>query len=186
MKSDATDNRRLKSQFFALIILAILPISMIASNGIRAFQGILTDTIGAGSDFGSSQNELEQAMAIRVVAAEGKSVPGAAKVIETTFGGRSEDNSRLKFGVYDPLGEFAHDVRLKLRHVYVSWASFDVVKLEKLLTDLENTGFEILLTVEPWPKKSGNGELLSSILAGEYDSEIDRVATVLNRLHGPV
>lgn len=79
-----------------------------------------------------------------------------------------------------------NDLRLKLRHVYVSWASFDVVKLEKSLTDLENTGFEILLTVEPWPKKSGNGELLSSILAGVYDSEIDRVATVLNRLHGPV
>ncbi len=188
MKSNATHNRRLLSQFFALMILAILPISMIASNGTRAFQGILTGLGETGSDInvGPSGNDSEQGIAIRVVASAGVGAPRTAGVFATADAGQSEDASLLKFGVYDPLGEFGQDLKLKLRHVYVSWASFDVVKLAKSLTDLESKGFEILLTIEPWPTATAKGELLPSILAGEYDSIIDQIATVLNGLHGPV
>ena len=186
MKSNATHNRRLIFQFFALMFLAVLPISMIAANGIKAFQGILAGTVGARSNHDSSQNESEHGMAFRIVAKEGPAVPPAVRVFENTQAGRQDVDPMLKYGVYDPLGEFDQDIGLKLRHVYVSWASFDVAKLKNSLTRLESNGFEVLLTIEPWPTKGAAGELLPSILSGEYDSVIDQIATVLSGLQGPV
>lgn len=186
MKSKITHNRRLIFQFLALTILAVLPISMIVANGMRAFQGIMTGAARAGSKPDSSQNESEPGMAFRMVARDSSAALPDARVFENTQADVQEVGSMLKYGVYDPLGEFDQDIGLKLRHVYVSWASFDAAKLKNSLTGLESHGFEVLLTIEPWPKKDATRELLPSILASEYDSAIDQLATVLSGLQGPV
>ena len=166
--------------------LTILPITMITANGIKAFQGILTCAWGATSNYNSLHNEPDQGIAFRVVATEDGDGKSASKEFKTSPDGKRNDDSMLKYGVYDPHGTFDQDFGLKLRHVYVSWASFEVGKLKTILTSLENNGFEVLLTIEPWPKKGAQSELLSSIVAGEYDAVINQLAAVLSGLKGPV
>ncbi|WP_147869121.1 glycoside hydrolase family 26 protein [Stieleria maiorica] len=179
MKND----NRLAMQFVSLVALAVLPVSMIAVNGARAFYGILAEPrgeVGAGGD-SAAQSGGVGAIALNL----NKSTDGGP-VVPANSQPLPDGDDSLIFGVYDPDGEFDRDHSLRLRHVYVSWADFDPGELRQSLVAKESRGFRILLTIEPWPIAGRGDDLLASILSGSYDQTLKDLAGVLNSLKGPV
>ena len=162
MKLKKRTDRRFLVQLSAIGLLIVLPVLMIAINGIDAIQAILRPAGGQGD-----------------VATDGSEVP----FVKAGAGTRSE---KLRFGVYDPSGVFAGESNLRLRHVYVSWAAFNSEELAERLKSLERQGFEPLLTIEPWPKPGVDRPLLTAIANGEYDRIIDDLAASLHEVNGPV
>ena len=155
-------NRRLQSQLCLLCALIVLPVSMIAINGSRAVQAILNSANPRGSE---RDSRFE--------------VPA-----EEVSGSRA--SRRLRFGVYDPQDVFRDDKDLMIRHVYVSWSDFEADRLEAHLASLSQNGFEILLTIEPWPKADITGLLLPAIAEGKYDAVIDELAGAMNAVSSPI
>lgn len=152
-------NRRLAGQIVTACLLTLLPIAMIAMNGTRTLFAILTPVENAPSK-------------VAEVAVARPAIPTRT--------------APLKFGVYDPAGEFAADKMLAVRHVYVSWADFDKAKLATDLRQLEQQGYQPLLTIEPWPRADLQSPLLPDIEAGKYDAIIDDLTHILNELQRPV
>ncbi|WP_419581093.1 glycoside hydrolase family 26 protein [Stieleria magnilauensis] len=179
MKND----KRLAMQFVSLVVLAVLPISMIAVNGARAFYGILAEPSGGNRDTGDSMHEDE---GTDTIALDLRAAPSGPSADTISAEANAEGEDSLIFGVYDPDGEFERDRSLRLRHVYVSWADFDRSKLRQSLVAMENRGFQILLTIEPWPIAGRGDDLLASILAGGYDETLNDLARILDSLNGPV
>jgi integrase/recombinase XerD len=180
MKLHATNDRRLFMQVACLAFLTILPISMIALNGARAFYGILGFT--SEVDLNNRQDataagDLDEGIPLRLVttALQDDDSAAASSGQKSRDGNTDGGGGMLKYGVYDPNGDFDRDTALRLRHVYVSWASFDRDQLHDSLKDLEKRGFEVLLTIEPWPTQSDKSKLLPAIVAGAYDSIIDEL-----------
>lgn len=155
-------NHRLACQLIVLCVLIVLPVSMIAINGRRAVQAILNSDKPQGSEDAAHAE----------VPADDRS---GSRVSRT-----------LQFGVYDPQGVFPDDKELTIRHLYVSWSDFEPDRLAKQLSSLSHKGFEILLTVEPWPKADIAGPLLPAITEGKYDAVIDQVAGAMSSVSSPI
>ena len=162
MKPHKTIDRRFLSQVILLAALTVLPIIMISVNGTAAVRAILAEPESASDSAGA-------------VSGDRGATPHAA-------GGAAP----IRFGVFDPSGTFAADKELALRHIYISWSSFDPAELSHTLKELEQQGYDPLLTIEPWPGEGQTGELLPEILRGTYDRNINQIAAVLNDLEGPV
>jgi beta-mannanase len=183
MKSIEANDRRLVVQGVSLCILILLPFAMIAVNGSKAFYGILSNSVVRGV-----ADDVSEEVPLRLGTEGPKGTSGADEVVRLVDSPalKDERDNSMLFGVYDPSGEFEHDRSLRLRHVYVSWASFDRVKLTQLLNGIESRGHEVMVTIEPWPVKGGKTDLLPAILAGGYDRVIDELAEILSSLNGPV
>ncbi|MCB0321696.1 MAG: hypothetical protein KDD60_12290 [Bdellovibrionales bacterium] len=168
-------------------MLTLLPFTMIAMNGSKAFYGILASSVGRGSER-LVVDDYSEELPLRLSTEVTNGDPGAddASELDTSPAPKGEHDNSLVFGVYDPKEEFEQDSSLRLRHIYVSWAAFDRLKLSQLLNEIESRGLEVLLTIEPWPIKSEKTDLLPAILAGDYDSVIDDLAEILSSLNGPV
>lgn len=155
-------DRRYLCQLTVLGLLTALPVTMIAINGIDAIHAIL------------KPGELQDH------ATNGHPDSTSNKA------GEEMVHQKLRFGVYDPSGVFAGDRNLKLRHIFVSWTAFDRKELAEALISLERQEFDILLTIEPWPKPGVEGPLLPEIARGHYDNIVDDLADILRKLTGPV
>ena len=109
-------DRRFLLQLSVLGLLVVLPVTMIAINGIDAMHGILMP-VGEQGDIAAGEREVT-----------------LVKASDGTGG------EKRRFGVYDPSGVFAGESDLKIRHVYVSWVAFDSKELADTLTSLERQG----------------------------------------------
>ncbi|PAY20558.1 hypothetical protein CKO51_05800 [Rhodopirellula sp. SM50] len=179
MKND----RRLAVQFASLVVLAVLPFSMIAVNGARAFYGILAEPSGKTRD---ARDDAHESDGTDVIALNLNAATSEVPVDSISAEEIPEGDDTLIFGVYDPDGEFERDHSLRLRHVYVSWADFDRNTLRRSLAAMESRGFQILLTIEPWPIPGRGDDLLTAILSGGYDQTLEELAGILDSLNGPV
>lgn len=185
-------DRRFLQQFGLLLFLIVLPVTMIAFNGVDAVRALwMTDggRIGMAEDRpelkGSEDGHVDVYDVSGVIAeADESSVLAAesmpAQANDQTLG------KHLRFGVYDPRDEFAGDNKLSIRHLYISWAAFDSQRLADSLVSLERNRFEPLLTIEPWAKAGSHQPLLPAILSGQYDDIIDELVEILGQLKGPV
>src|SRR5688572_21120054 len=162
MKPHKSIDSRIVQQILLLGVLTVLPLIMIGFSGAAAMRSLL-----------AGPPEHEQ-----------KSV-APATVVEATV--QSRPREYLQFGVYDPAGVFADEPELSIRHVYLSWVSFDADELAERLSALAEQGVQPFITVEPWPMDGEkNGELLRRVASGDYDPIIDRFARTLRGLTGPV
>lgn len=155
-------NSRLVSQFTVAAALFVLPVTMIALNGSSAIQAILR------TDAGSESPESGQAE------------------VRTSESTEVNHASRKRFGAYDPHGVFTGEQDLSIRHLFMSWSDFESETLKTEMQSLCREGFEILLTIEPWPKAGLDTPLLPSIVAGHYDDVIDEIVTMLRGVPGRI
>lgn len=141
----------------SITLMSLLPVAMIMTNGIVALRSILY-TPSLDHTLGSELNET----------------------LSQTEG------QTIKFGVYDPYDTFDGEQLFQLRHVYVPWNQLASHDLKGTLQNLVDQGFEPLVTIEPLPLDNESKDLLSSILAGDYDGVIKELATSLQGLKGPI
>lgn len=193
MKFLATSDRRLVTQLGALAVLVLLPLSMLAFNGLNAIRGILADGEDSHSRAEQSPDsadlDLSDEIALPVALASRSAGEKTRAPSSDVAREESQEDYRvhaMQFGVFDPRGEFDDDSELKLRHVYVSWADFDAAELYARAKKIEMRGGNLLLTIEPWPINEDKVNLLSSITGSKYNDVIDELAGVLSKLRGPV
>jgi hypothetical protein len=162
MKPRNSIDSRIIQQVVLLGFLAALPIIMVGLSGAAAVRSLFA---------GPAENERH----------------AAASASAVNAGSPSRPQEILRFGVYDPAAVFADEPHLAIRHLYVSWASFNTNELAANLRALSEREFTPLVTIEPWPEDGeSKSELLCSVTTGDYDHTIDRIAEALRWLPGPV
>lgn len=87
----------------------------------------------------------------------------------------------IRFGVYDPHGDFGDESMIALEHLYVPWEDVDLSLLPVADAYAHERHRDIMITVEPWSWSStwhfNSVELLDGILAGKYDPNIATVCS---------
>jgi endoglucanase len=155
------NDKRLRQQIIAVGILTILPIATVSLNGIAAVRALFASDVSPSTrveaDRGVDSRPTDSNMALD-----------------------------LTFGVYDPAGAFSDDRDFGIRHEYVSWIAFDPAKLSRTVQEFNRKQAQLFLTVEPWPVEGRTKTLLSDVVDGLYDVQIDRLATALEQSKGPV
>lgn len=114
----------------------------------------------------------------------------AVKAQPATPGNASEDRSRILLGVYDPQGEFAESSSVNIEHIFVYWQALDKQALRRTLSDAQERGRAMIVTVEPYTKapdwRDGGEHLFADITAGLFDKEIDTLCGELTAFNGPL
>lgn len=165
MKADNQSNpgdKRLVWQLILATLLVAFPVIMIVVNGSKAIQGILWDQ-GIAADYPAA---------------------GSGQVPTTANAGFSE-GSHPFFGIYDPEKQFRNDTLIDAEHIYFSWLEFNDSLLVEKLMEIGSRGRTPIITIEPWTKNDPD-QLMSGIIAGHYDNEINRIGRCLNRLKSPM
>jgi beta-mannanase len=96
----------------------------------------------------------------------------------------------IKFGVYDPHGDFSEESRVSIEHIFMTWEDVDLSSLPAVDAYVRARGRTLMITVEPWSWASdwqlSPVELLLGIQAGAYDINIASVCSAISRLQSPI
>ncbi len=99
------------------------------------------------------------------------------------------DNS-IAFGAYDPHGDFSDDANVSIEHLFLPWEDVDLSTLVLADEYALERGRSLMITVEPWSWsvdwRVTPDELLTGILAGSYDANIEAVCAATAELKSPV
>jgi beta-mannanase len=190
MKLLEIDDNRLFAQLVSLLVLVLLPITMITFNGFTAIRGVM-GMMAYRTEDGRQHTEncfrANWALAVNASQRVESHTEEATASKSITRESLKDSTACVQFGVFDPQAEFAEDRNLRLRHVYVSWCEYQASELTSQLAALEASGYQILLTIEPWSRDaSGEDTLLQSVIDGQYDDIIRGLAQVLDQIKGPV
>ncbi len=81
------------------------------------------------------------------------------------------------FGLHDPMHSLTNDPAVSAEHIFVDFGQVQSGELNRLLHEVFSRNHEVILTVEPWRDLSGipDSSVLLNILAGKYDSIINRI-----------
>lgn len=161
MKSPNSNDKLARRQILLLFALCVLPAAMIVINGTGAVRSLFA----RGPRDTSAVDRAD---------------------IDTTKRTDSYRAKPLKFGIYDPGSEFDKNDDFSIRHLYVSWSTFDADQLSAQLHSMTKSGFQPLLTIEPWPSYDDKVQLLLNVSGGKYDETIDRIAKTLAGIEGEV
>jgi beta-mannanase len=92
----------------------------------------------------------------------------------------------VKFGVYDPAGDFQNDSTPSMEHLFLPWEDIDLSTLAAADAYARARGRTVLITVEPWSwdqsKRVGSATLLDGILSGQYDGNIAALCTEIGKM----
>jgi beta-mannanase len=93
-------------------------------------------------------------------------------------------------GAYDPHGDYANDANSKIEHLFLPWEDVGLETLSIADDYARQRGRSLLITVEPWSWardwRVSPENLLSGILAGDYDANMSAVCSAAAQLKSPV
>jgi beta-mannanase len=96
----------------------------------------------------------------------------------------------IKFGAYDPHGDFTNDPNSRIEHLFLPWEDVDLTSLSTADAYAQERGRELLITVEPWSWardwRVAPDDLLSGIVRGHYDTNMAAVCSAASKLKSPV
>lgn len=96
----------------------------------------------------------------------------------------------LRFGCYDPYGDFSEDSRVATEHLFLPWEDVELSSLSFADEYALARGRNVLVTVEPWSwAKDWNvtsPELRDLILSGRRDANMRAITEVLATFRSPV
>jgi len=89
----------------------------------------------------------------------------------------------LKFGTYDPHGDFKNDRNVTTEHIFVPWEDVDLAPLSAADQYAWSRGRNIMITIEPWSWSQewnvGSTELRNLILSGKRDANMRAMLSVV-------
>jgi beta-mannanase len=127
--------------------------------------------------------------AIGVGLAIGSPLSGTAEQGQYTGKRMVLTEDSIRFGAYDPHGDFAGESRASIEHIFMPWEDVDLSDLQRVDAYALERGRELLITVEPWSwakRVTDSSALLTGILSGDYDSTINTVCSAISELDSPV
>lgn len=96
----------------------------------------------------------------------------------------------LKFGAYDPYGDFKDDAGVATEHLFLPWEDVELGTLPDADAYALQRGRNVMVTIEPWSwSKDYNVspmQLKNAILAGERDANMRAILEVLAKFRSPV
>ena len=96
----------------------------------------------------------------------------------------------LKFGAYDPDGDFSSDTGVNIEHLFLPWVDVDIESLPLADAYTQQRNRSVLVTIEPWTwsrdERNTASFLQSGIAAGEYDENMRQVCAVLAKFKSKV
>lgn len=97
---------------------------------------------------------------------------------------------QVKFGAYDPHGDFSEQKDVTTEHLFLPWEDVDLATLGVADAYAQARGRTLLITVEPWSWdvnwRVTSDELRQRVLRGEYDAAMTAIAVEIAKLKSPV
>lgn len=97
---------------------------------------------------------------------------------------------QVKFGAYDPHGDFGEQKDVTTEHLFLPWEDVDLASLGAADAYAQARGRNLLITVEPWSWdvnwRVTSDELRQRVLRGEYDAAMTAIAVEIAKLKSPV
>lgn len=95
----------------------------------------------------------------------------------------------LRFGAYDPHGDFAEQANVTTEALFMPWEDVDLSSLPAADAYALQRKRNLLITVEPWSWDENfrltSGELQTRILNGTYDRNMREIAHLIGQLKSP-
>lgn len=96
----------------------------------------------------------------------------------------------VKFGAYDPHGDFGEQNGVATEHLFLPWEDVDLETLRVADAYAAARGRNLLITVEPWSWdvdwRLTSDELRVKLLRGDYDPNMKAIAEIIAQLKSPV
>lgn len=96
----------------------------------------------------------------------------------------------VKFGAYDPHGDFGAQADVSTEHLFLPWEDVDLDTLKTADDYARKRGRSLLITVEPWSwsveARISSRELRNRLLRGDYDQNMQAIAEKIAELKSPV
>lgn len=96
----------------------------------------------------------------------------------------------LKFGAYDPHGDFAQQTNVTTEALFMPWEDVDLSSLPAADAYAVQHGRNLLVTVEPWSWDQDfrltSGELQSKVLDGSYDRNMHEISRLIGQMKSAV
>ena len=96
----------------------------------------------------------------------------------------------VRFGAYDPHGDFAQQSNLATEGLFMPWEDVDLTSLPSADTYAGQRGRNLLVTVEPWSWDKDwrltSSQLRERILSGGYDVNMREIARLIGQMKVPV
>jgi len=96
----------------------------------------------------------------------------------------------LRFGAYDPHGDFTQQTSVKTEALFMPWEDVDLSSLPAADIYAGERGRDLLVTVEPWSWDKDwrltSSQLRERILAGGYDANMREISRLVGKMKNPV
>ncbi|EJJ28788.1 glycoside hydrolase family 26 protein [Rhizobium sp. CF142] len=96
----------------------------------------------------------------------------------------------IKFGAYDPHGDFGAQQSVTTEHLFLPWEDVDLETLRVADAYALARGRNLLITVEPWSWdvdwRLTSDELRRKLFRGDYDVNMRAIASMIAQLKSPV
>jgi endoglucanase len=96
----------------------------------------------------------------------------------------------IKFGAYDPHGDFGAQQSVTTEHLFLPWEDVDLETLRVADAYALARGRNLLITVEPWSWdvdwRLTSTELRAKLLRGDFDANMRAIAKMIDELKSPV
>lgn len=98
--------------------------------------------------------------------------------------------NEVKFGAYDPHGDFSGQGDLVTEALFLPWEDVDLESLRVADSYALQRGRKLLITVEPWSWNEdwrlSSDQLRMKVLNGDYDANVQAISAVVKTLKSPV
>jgi endoglucanase len=95
----------------------------------------------------------------------------------------------IRFGAYDPHGDFASQQNVATEHLFLPWEDVDLETLRAADAYAQARGRNLLITIEPWSWDAGwrltSAQLREKVLRGDYDGNMRAIASLISQLKSP-
>ena len=96
----------------------------------------------------------------------------------------------IKFGAYDPNGDFGAQANVATEALFLPWEDVDLETLRAADASAQASGRNLLITVEPWSWdvdwRLTSDQLRRKVLRGDYDVNMRAIAQMISQLKSPV
>ena len=135
---------------------------------------------------------LATAFAVRAVGA------GGLRAQEDILAGRDLRTDKrpilhpdgLRFGCYDPYGDFSEENRVATEHLFLPWEDVDLSSLPAADDYAQARGRNVLVTIEPWSWAQdwnvSSAQLRELVLSGQRDANMRAICQVLATFRSPI
>lgn len=97
---------------------------------------------------------------------------------------------QVRFGAYDPHGDFSAQKDVTTEHLFLPWEDVDLSSLTTADAYAQARGRNLLISIEPWSWdvdwRVTSDELRQRVLRGDYDAAMQAIAAEIAKLKSPV